>query len=153
MWVSATLIGLALAGCSATQRTGGAQPAPAHEAERACHVARAGTESSECFAVRCAEDFLRRNGYTMDAAAGPLARESVRSPTLEERRGMLERSAFGYRPFPPGHLVVFKYSNSTGRTARAVTMSGAFDALRVEHQDFFLSAAGPMPNCASGGPG
>jgi hypothetical protein len=82
-----------------------------------------------------------------------VARESVHSPTLEKRRGMLESSAFGYRPHPPGHLVVFKYSNSTGKTARAVTMSGAFDALRVEHQDFFLSAAGPIPNCTSGGPG
>ena len=152
MRVSATLIGLAIAGCSATQRTGGAQPAPEPEGERVCHVARTGTESSECFAVRCAEDFVRRNGYTTDAATGPLAKESVHSPTLEERRGVLERSAFGYRPYPPGHLVVFKYSRSTRKTARAVTMSGAFDALRVEHQDFFLSAAGPMPDCALGGP-
>src|SRR4051794_16902397 len=99
MRVLATIIGLALTGCSATQRPGGAQPAPAPDGDRACRVARAESESSECFAVRCAEDFVRRNGYTTDAATGPLARESVHSPTLDERRGMLERSAFGYRPY------------------------------------------------------
>src|SRR4051812_34535096 len=98
---SATIIGLALAACSPAQRTGAVQPAAAPEGERACRVARADTESSECFAVRCAEDFVRRNGYTTEAATGPLARESVHSPTLEQRRGMLERSAFGYRPDPP----------------------------------------------------
>ena len=37
---------------------------------------------------------------------------------------MLDGAAVGYRPYPPGHLVVFRYSGSTGKTARAVTMSG-----------------------------
>ena len=53
----------------------------------------------------------------------------------------------------PGHLVVFKYSSSSSKTGRAVTMSGEFGDLRVGHQDFFLSAAPSIPTCTSGGPG
>jgi hypothetical protein len=66
---------------------------------------------------------------------------------------MLESSAVGYRAYPPGHLVVFKYSSSASKTARAVTMSATFDDLRVAHQDFLLSAAPPIPNCARAGAG
>ena len=154
MRVVAVLMTLVLAeSCSDTQRPEEAQSAAGPPGERGCRVSRAANESSECFAVRCAEDFVRRNGYTLDAATGPVARESIHSPTLEQRRGMLERSAVGYRPYPPGHLVVFKYSSSTGKAGRAVTMSGEFGDLRVEHQDFFLAAAPSIPTCASGGPG
>jgi hypothetical protein len=149
MRFTVSLVCLALVeGCSATQRPGDTQTAAAPHGERACRVTRAKSESPECFAVRCAEDFVRRNGYTLDPTTGPVVKESVYSPTLEERRGMLARSAIGYRPYPPGHLVVFKYSSSTGKTARAVTMSGEFDDLRVEHQEFLLSAAGASPTCA-----
>ena len=148
------LVGLVLvAGCGATQRAGETKPAPTVPTERACRVERGKNEPSECFAVRCAEDFVRRNGYTADEATGPVVRESVHSLTLEQRRGMLERSAVGYRAYPPGHLVVFKYSTSAGKTARAVTMGADFDDLRVEHQDFLLSASRPIPPCAQGSPG
>ena len=152
MRVVALLIVLALAeSCSATQRPKETQATAAPSGDRACRVGRANNESSECYAVRCAEDFVRRNGYTLDATTGPVARESVYSPTPEERRGILERSAVGYRPYPPGHLVVFKYSSPTAKTGRAVTMSGEFGDVRVEHQD--LSAAPSIPTCPPGGPG
>jgi hypothetical protein len=140
-------------GCGAAQPAGGAKTASRPPREPACPLARATKESPECFAVRCAEDFVRRNGYTGDAATGPIVPESVHPVTLEERQGMLDGAAVGYRPYPPGHLVVFRYSGSTGKTARAVTMSGDFDGLRVEHQDFRLSAALSIPDCARGGPG
>lgn len=148
------LVPLALvAGCGAKQRTAETKSSASSSGERACRVERAKDESSECFAVRCAEDFVLRNGYTTDEATGPVVRESVHSPTLEQRRGMLERSAIGYRVYPPGHLVVFRYSSSSGKTARAVTMGAQFDDLRVEHQDFLLSASRPIPQCVRGGPG
>ena len=133
--------------CSATQRPKQTQTAASPPDDRACRVGRGTNESAECFAVRCAEDFVRRNGYTLDAATGPVVRESVYSPTVDERKGMLERVAVGYRSYPPGHLVVFRYSSSTGKTGRAVTMSGEFGDLRVAHQEFFLSAAPSIPAC------
>ncbi len=135
--------------CGNTQPPGETKAAATFPPERRCRLARGPNESPECFAVRCAEDFVRRNGYTVEAATGPIVGESVDSPTLEQRRGTLERAAVGYRPSPPGHLVVFKYSSSQGKTARAVTMSASFDNLRVQHQDFLLAGAGSVPKCAA----
>ena len=146
------LVGLLVVdGCSAAQQHERTQTAANPSGNRACRVGRGQNESSECFAVRCAEDFIRRTGNTLDAPNDPVVRESVYSPTLEGPA--LERSAAGYRPYPPGHLVVFKYLSSAGKTGRAVTMSGEFDDLRLAHQEFVLSAALPIPNCAPGGPG
>src|SRR5512142_2017655 len=36
-----------------------------------CLVSRESGESADCYAVRCAEDFVRRNGYTIDPGSGP----------------------------------------------------------------------------------
>jgi hypothetical protein len=139
---------LALFGsCRPAARSQETQSAGRLSSERACGVARASWESVGCFAVRCAEEFVRRNGYTLEPATGPISTESVYSPTLEERRGTLLGSAAGYRQHSSGHRVFFKFSSATESHARAVTMNADFDNLRVEHQDFFLSAGGPVPTC------
>lgn len=116
---------------------------------RACRVAREAGEDDVAYAVRCAEEFVRRNGYTT-APADPdttqHAAESIerRSPSerLAMRAGSLESRAYaicegnGDRRF----TVVFAFRGGNGPHARAVTMSAAFDALRVQHRSFIRAS-------------
>ena len=149
MRVGVRLMVVALAeSCAASERPKDMQTAIVLHDDRDCRLDRAKDESSECFAVRCAEDFVRRNGYTLDPATGPIVDEAIESPTVQERKGMLEKSAVGYKAYPPGHIVVFKLSSSSSELGRGVSMSREFGDLRVGHQGFFLSAAEPRPTCA-----
>jgi hypothetical protein len=140
--------------CASTTKVPPTSSRPGPPIEGQCGVIRRSNETEACFAVRCAEDFIRRNGYTSEPATGPLQTESFNSPTLERRTGTLVKAAAGYAPYPPGHLVPFRYTSGTTKTGRAVTMSATFDRMRVEHQDFILSAAREVPHCdATGGSG
>ena len=122
--------------------------------ERQCAVLRLSSETDACFAVRCAEDFIRRNGYTSQPVTGPLQTESFVSPSPEQRRGSLEGAAAGYVTYSSGHLVAFRHASSTRAVGRAVTMSATFGDLKVEHQDFILSEQVKVPHCdQDGGPG
>jgi hypothetical protein len=107
-------------------------------------------ETPEEKAVRLAEEFVARNGYTdLPADRDNLSYESVEwesdvEEILRLRRDSLERKAFGIRSKgrmdEPGWTVVFRYKYRSwaadGRAARAVTMDQNFGNLRVEHKDF-----------------
>ena len=109
-------------------------------------------ETPEEKAVRLAEEFIARNGYT-DAPHDrhSLSYESIEwTDNLEEllklRHDSLERKAYGIfysgRSGGKGWTVVFRhkerYGNHYDKTGRAVTMDGNFENLRVEHKSFFL---------------
>jgi hypothetical protein len=116
---------------------------------RACRVARLPTEPAKVQAIRCAEEFIARNGYTSKAPtvdSASMAHESIvfaASPAeeLRARRNSLEDHAIGVCASAPrdssGFTVVFRSKGHLG-AARAVTMNAHFQELRVEHQDFRL---------------
>jgi hypothetical protein len=114
---------------------------------------------ADSLAVRCAEAFITRNGYTDNPAVTDttqLAFESIEvAATLADlragRRGMLEPQAYGICRDVGRYafIVVFRYApRAFGRTVpldrtttgRAVTMDSALTGLRVQHQDFNLAA-------------
>jgi hypothetical protein len=140
---------LALTGCT----TGSAARIFPHAGRnlRTCDVPAPAAESPTSRAIRCAEAFIARNGYTdVDEAVDPgrIASESIEyASSLEQllawRRGTLRARAFGTcvsdkaeRAF----TVVFEYAEGGSANGRAVTMSSTFDNLRVQHSDFILSA-------------
>jgi hypothetical protein len=125
------------------------------------------TETSEEKAVRLAEEFIARNGYT-DAPADKnnLSHETVEfyrntEELLKSRHNTLEPKAYGVyhhgRGNEKGWTVVFRYSgkviaeiekltNSALKgnptlSGRAVTMNENFENLLVEHKDYGLGYA------------
>ena len=104
-------------------------------------------------AVRCAEWFVARNGYTDLAPVADstqLASESIEfAPSVAEllasRRNTLgRRAAVVCREAPrgAGYTVGFAAPGDRARReGRAVTMDASFGALRVEHQVYLLSEA------------
>lgn len=110
-------------------------------------------ETPEEKAVRLAEEFVARNGYTdLPPDRNNLSYESIewasdKDKLLWSRHDSLERKAYGIRRGGkmggPGWTVVFKPKGLNGdasrKTGRAVTMDGDFNNLRVEHKDFFLA--------------
>jgi hypothetical protein len=132
---------LAAAGAAAQE----VEPADA----RACRVARDPARSAAEHAVRCAEDFVRRNGYTRLPAdfavpAGESIERAGSPPGLRAARaGTLEPGAAGVCTGGEGahaFTVVFRHADPAAPNARAVTMSPAFGEMRVQHQDFILAA-------------
>ena len=109
-------------------------------------------ETPEEKAVRLAEEFVARNGYTdLPPDRANLTGESIEWSSdvdmlLRLRRDSLERRAYGVRPVGkvgrPGWTVVFRHKehDAPDNTGRAVTMDSDFRNLRVQHQDFFLAA-------------
>ena len=111
-------------------------------------------EAPEEKAVRLAEEFVARNGYTdLAPDRDGLSYETVEAASdvdemLEWRRDSIERRAYGLRRSGKGSrsgwTVVFRYRShycdACDNVGRAVTMDGHFKNLRVEHQDFFLKA-------------
>lgn len=106
---------------------------------------------SEAQAVRLAEHFIARNGYTdLPPDKSNLAHESIELDTIDEelelRRDTLERKAYGIshgrKNGAPGWTVVFRQRHSSyfqlHKTGRAVTMNLDGSGMQVEHVDFFL---------------
>jgi hypothetical protein len=106
---------------------------------------------SEAEAIRLAEQFVARNGYTdLPPDKGGLAHESVEwesdvDEILKARRDTLGREAFGLvrrRKGAPGWTIVFRYKHPATRqmrrNGRAVTMGLDGSGVRVEHADFIL---------------
>lgn len=110
-------------------------------------------ETAEEKAVRLAEEFVARNGYTdLPPDRDNLSYESIEwasdnDKLLWARHDSLERKACGIRyngrMGRSGWTVVFKHKRGngtgSGKVGRAVTMDGDFENLRVEHKDFFLA--------------
>ena len=111
-----------------------------------CQVARQETEHADCYAVRCAEDFIRRNGYTIEPASGP-QRPDAFNASMQERRCMLYGSAIVHQWVSGGHLVGFRYRDSSDNVGRAVTMTGNFSDLKLDHVHFVWAPASRLPLC------
>lgn len=125
------------------------------------------TETLEEKAVRIAEEFIARNGYTeAQADKTNLSHETVEfykdiDELLDFRQNTLEPKAFGILSHGrlrdnKGWTVVFRYSErfrkmnereskkfpmaiNLKEIGRAVTMNENFESLLVEHKDFFLA--------------
>ena len=110
-------------------------------------------ESPEAKAVRMAEEFIARNGYTdLPPARDMLSYETVEmardvDEMLRWRHDTLERKAYGVRHggrmgAKGGWTVVFqntpRYRDEKNVWGRAVTMDKDFKNLRVEHKSFPL---------------
>lgn len=109
-------------------------------------------ETAEETAARLAEEFVARHGYTDlppdSEGHSYLSVERAREVDgmLEERRGSLERKAYGIRytgrAGGPGWTVVFRhkrrYGNELDRVGRGVTLDWNFENPRVEHKSFPL---------------
>ena len=111
-----------------------------------CQVARLAGEHADCYAVRCAEDFIRRNGYTIEPASVPQYRDAF-SASMEERHGMLYSSAIVHQWISGGHFVGFRYRDSSDNVGRAVTMTGNFSDLKLDHVHFVWAPASRLPLC------
>lgn len=117
-------------------------------------------ESAEEKAVRIAEEFIKRNGYTDSPAdRDNLSHETVEfykdiDELLELRHNTLQPKAYGFlrtgKSNKKGWTVVFRFNRAAYKNmsdenynslGRAVTMNEKFENLRVEHKDIFLKAA------------
>jgi hypothetical protein len=117
---------------------------------RACRVAREAGEDDVAYAVRCAEEFVRRNGYTTEPADPDTtqhAAESIerRSPSerLAMRAGSLESRAYAICEGEGAHrfTVVFRIRRlDVHGVARRVTMSANFGEMRMQHLDIRLNS-------------
>jgi hypothetical protein len=111
-------------------------------------------ESPEAKAIRLAEEFIARNGYTdLPPARDHLSYETVERASsidelLERRRNTLERNAYGVVErgrlgTKGGWTVVFRHRLRSGDErdvlGRAVTMDRDFKNLLVEHKPFPLA--------------
>ena len=127
------------------------------EVENSSPIKKADVETPEAKAVRIAEEFVKKNGYTnFPADKENLSHETVEfydniEELLNERHNTLEPNAYGLikhgRGNEKGWTVVFRYNkagikglsekeyNSLGR---AVTMNENFENLLVEHKDIFI---------------
>jgi hypothetical protein len=103
-------------------------------------------ESAECYAVRCAEDFIRRSGYTIEPPSGPETADPFGTP-LDQRRGMLYGKAIVHQWSPSGHFVGFRYRDSSDNVGRAVTMNRNFAELQLDHLNFVWPPDSRVPAC------
>lgn len=127
-------------------------PAPPVAPRDAVEAQTADGESPDAKAVRLAEEFIARNGYTdLPPDRDNLSYETIEwgdgvEEILRLRHDTLERKAYGLRRMGrmggPGWVIVFRHrggDDSSVKTGRAVTMDKNFQNLRVEHKDFFLA--------------
>lgn len=137
----------------AEQQSVGQTPGPPAVAAAAANGERQAEESPEAKAVRLAEEFVARNGYTdLPPDRDALSYETVEwgpndEETLRRRRDTLGRKAYGVRyggrmGAKGGWTVVFRAPARHGDVGvvwgRAVTMDKDFRNLLVEHKDFPL---------------
>lgn len=115
------------------------------------------TEKPEEKAIRFAEDFIKKNGYTNELADREnLSHETVEfskniDELLEKRFNSLEPKAYGVlsegKGSKKGWTVVFRYNKEKvsnedyENLGRAVIMDEKFEKLLVEHKDFILKYA------------
>lgn len=135
----------AIAAAQATTRWDEDRANPA----RQCGLERATNAAPEEHAVRCAEWFVQRQGYT--AAEGfrdtagvlPEGIEWAGSAAdrLSNRRGTLQPKAFAMCAFD-GHLYSVAFWSADSSHARGVTLDENFGSLRMQHPDFNAAIVG-----------
>jgi hypothetical protein len=112
-----------------------------------CQVMRTSGESADCYAVRCAEDFLRRNGYTTEPAHGPLRPDPQEEGSVNDRRNLFYGSAIVHRRIGHNHYVGFRYRDSSDNVGRAVTMDENFTNLTLDHVSSVWPPDERLPLC------
>lgn len=127
---------------------------------RTCAVAGLERMTSDSAAVRCAEWFVVRNGYTVapPADTSALASESMewtadRQRLLASRRGTLAADAVvlcrGFSRSERAYTIGFSgRGDRVLRVGRAVTMDAEFRRLQMQHVDFSLDGALRDPTCS-----
>lgn len=157
MALSARLLAAA-AGCLAVAARAGAQDTltAAERAAAQCRIPGLAGLPRDTAAVRCAEWFIARNGYTAAPVAdtvklvGELFESGSRAEVLAARRGRLApravvlcRDHAGPTPFN----VVFTYPGApdTVEYGRGVAMDANFGQMRVRHVPFLLRRARTPP--------
>ena len=130
---------------------------------RRCRIAIDRAQPPASLASRCAEEFVRRNGYT-DVGPSPdstsWATETFELPwesiaaLMRARHNLLESHAAvvcdGLAPADRGFTVVFRYRGDTsGTRGRAVVMGRTYDGMIIMHQDFDLRAVAANPKCSA----
>ena len=136
------------------EKPNGGRVSEAQAVAPAANQERPAEESPEAKAVRLAEEFIARNGYTdLPPDRDSLSYETVEwgpndEEMLKQRHDTLGRKAYGVRyggrmGTKGGWTVVFRvparYGDVGVVTGRAVTMDKDFQNLLVEHKDFFLA--------------
>ncbi len=130
--------GLAKAGLAQGPALSATSPA------RQCSGARHTAESLVVYATRCAEEFVRRNGYTPAPPAPDtllLAEEAIEygrswPERLRLRRATLDEQAVSAACSATGCGVTFRYLATASQCRfRLVTMTAEGAALRIAHQD------------------
>ena len=118
-------------------------PESADSPDRTCRLERGPQEPSHAFARRCAESFIRANGYTSAQPADevtPLAAESydhgTREDVLRFRHNQLQLPA-EYAECRNGRCTVWFRYNVPSATCRRrlVMMSTTFTGMHLQHQD------------------
>ena len=115
--------------------------------------------SRDSIAVKCAEAFVARNGYTNAPADDStlIAYEFIAPgrgavEILKHRHNTLAPRAILLchdRRERPGFTIAFaRPGDSALSQARAVTMDTSLDKLRIEHVDFLPRVAAESPGCA-----
>jgi hypothetical protein len=152
--LAALLVTISLESCGFAGRM---ESDPGHadvaDPSRACAAHEVELTDSLAQAARCAEGFIDRNGYTDRAVSDTqaIADESIEwqqsaLEVLRSRRNTLSPGAVvvcrGASGDGPGYIVAFNRPGHTvGQAARAVTMTGSFRGLRVQHMDFMIDRA------------
>lgn len=117
------------------------------------------SENDEAKAIRLAEEFIKRNGYT----EAPAEKDKIKFESseisedvekiLQSRHNTLEPKAYGisyHTKSGKGWTVVFKYNEEYMKTVtemdlkdrgKALTMDENFENLEMQYKDFFLEYA------------
>lgn len=148
MRLATLLLGAALSlACRARSSSATDSHGEAHEdAEGRCQVSRQAGESADCYAVRCAEDFIQRNGYTTEPATGPQRRDAFDMPA-GKRHALLYRGAIVHKWLPKGHSVGFRYRDSSDNVGRAVLMTEDFRDLQLDYLNLVWPPDSRLPHC------
>ena len=110
---------------------------------RVCRLRGEQAEALDAVAKRCAEDFVRRNGYTrFEPTSDPslLATENIEfcsswTECLKDRRGTLKPTAHSSSCSEDGCSVAFQYSDpSLTCQYRIVTMTRELTEMLMQHQ-------------------
>ncbi|SRR6266699_484951 len=107
-----------------------------------CTLTRSKREGKVAFARRCAEDFIKRGGYTTVPVQDTslVARERIEfggvRDALAQRHGTLQPTAQSVGCSSTGCSATFRYADtSLACVFRVVTMTADFREMLVQHQD------------------
>jgi hypothetical protein len=145
-WLTALAVASVLVGCRARSSRPGSDESQGNAANGRCEVIRAPGENADCYAVRCAEDYVRRGGYTVEPpSVTPL--DDALGDSLAQRHGMLYGSAIIHERSTTGHVVGFRYRDSSDNVGRAVTMNLGFGAMKLDPLNLVWPPDSHLPEC------